>query len=401
MNLQTHSFKKGEALVNLQRSLMLLKAENVLTSVLLAMPIMNLFFAEEIGMTMSEVGLSQALCGIAILALNIQTGWLADRFSRKACNLGGDIIITVALAFYAFAQTFSDVVFAEILFGIGAAFTSGADTGLLRAHCAILGESYGKVNAQLQSYRLIAGAIAMAIGGAIGAYDLRLVMGLSAVTFGIGAILSLFIEEVGERRVNQISPLRDMAQITKHALRGNKHLAWSIAAYALGNESTHAMVWLLTPLLVVAGVPAQIIGIAWALNIAVAWCGARLAERYADELMEWQRVLVGACAICVASFALMIDVNLVTVAFYAGYGFTRGWFGATLMPIVQSHASDDIQSTVSSIAGSVAKVLYIPLVWAIVALGEYDLRLSVAGSFFVFIPLLLLAMSKIRRFERG
>ncbi|NCU30070.1 MFS transporter [Candidatus Saccharibacteria bacterium] len=387
--------------VKLRRNLRLLKTENVLTSVLLAMPVMNLFFAEEIGMTLPEVGLSQALCGIAILALNIPTGWLADRFSRKACNIGGDSIITVSLIFYAFAHTFSDVVFAEILFGIGAAFTGGADTGLLRAYCKELGESFVKTNAQLQSYRLIAGVIAMAIGGAIGAHNLRLAVGLSAVTYAVGAILSLFIEEIGERRINQTGPLRDMAQITMHALHENKRLAWSIAAYALGNESTHAMIWLLTPLLVIADVPTQIIGIVWSLNIAVAWCGTRLAKRFADDLMEWRQLLIGLSVFCVASVVLLIDVNLVTIAFYAGYGFVRGWFSSTLMPIVQNHASDDIQSTVSSIAGSVSKVFYIPLVWVIVALGETDPRLSVAGSLIVFVPLLLVATFNIRRLERG
>ena len=120
--------------MKLETSLRLLRTEAIITAAVIAMPIMNPFFMS-IGMDQGQIGLSQALFTVALLLCNVPTGWLADRFSRKLSNAFGDIVAALGFLLYALAQNFAHVVGAEILIGIGLAFSNGADVGLLRACC--------------------------------------------------------------------------------------------------------------------------------------------------------------------------------------------------------------------------------------------------------------------------
>lgn len=379
-------------------SLHLLRAEMLVTSVTFAMPILNVFFAKEIGMSLAEVGLSQAIFTAALLVLNVPTGWLADRFSRRAANMLGDAMSAAGFAYYAFAHSFTDVVIAEIILGVGSALSGGADIGLLRAYCQRLGLNYEKEFARMSSWLYIVQLVAVGLGGVIGAYDARLAIGLSAVTSGVGIVLSLGMKEIGERRQCQTNPLRDMARIAKYALHGHKKLAWSIFAFAIGRESTHPTIWILTPLLLLAGVPIQIVGFAWAFNALAGWLGSRLARQYAGRMRDWQCIVTGAAIFVVSASVLSVNVSLATIAFYAGFGLAQGWFKASLIPIVQQNTPDDIQSTVSSVAASIATMLYIPLVWGLNALGDSSLQLSVFCTLLVFAPLFALAIVQLRRF---
>lgn len=383
----------------LRRSLRLLKLEAIITSVVFAMPVLNIFYAKDIGLSLAEVGLTQAAFTVAVFMFNVPTGWLADRFSRKACNFFGDLVAAGGFLFYAFAQSFTDIVIAEIVVGIGLAFTGGADVALLKAYATKLGENYQQLTAQLASWRPLAEMSAVSLGGVIGAHSPRLAIALSAVTYGVGALLSLFIIEAGEHRKTTVHPIRDMARITRYALHGHKQLAWRIVAYALGREATHPIVWILTPLLLLAGIPPAAVGIGWAINLALVWVGARLARRYGGALSDTRMLAIGLAVFAVSSAILMVNVSIVTIVFYAGFGFVRGWYGALLLPAVQHHTPADIQSTVASVASSVAQLIYIPLVWGIGALGDISPQASIAGVFFLFVPLLAITTRKIATFE--
>lgn len=383
----------------LTRSLKLLQIEAVLTSVVFAMPILNLFFAVEIGMSLEQVGLSQAIFTASLMVLNIPTGWLADRFSRKACNIVGDIIAAGGFVYYAFAGSFTDVVVAELILGVGLAFSGGADVGLLKAYCKELKRSYEQVTARIARWRPIAEMAAVTFGGVLGAQYPRLTILLSGMTYLSGAILSWFLVEAGERRKNTVHPLKDMARIVVYALHGHRRLRWSILAYAFSRESTHALIWILTPLLIFAGVPPHIVGVAWALNLVAVWCGAQLAGRVNLRYADWRLIAMGCAVFVAAAGTLSVHVSIFTVALYGGFGFARGWFSVIMPPIVQKHTPDDMQSTVWSLAGTVAQAFYIPIVWYIGKLGDIEPRMAVFGSFVIFTPLLALSVYNIRRQE--
>lgn len=384
----------------IRRSIQLLSIESIITTGVFAMPIFTIFFQQEIGMSLEQIALSQSLFTLALLVLNVPAGWIADRFSRKWCNIAGDLICVGGFLGYSQATTFFDVVVFEIVLGIGLAFSGGADFALFKAYSALTGLSYEKLIARITSWRFVMEIAAVLIGGYIGAANPRLAIGLSAAQFAIGAALSLFIVEAGERRITESHPLRDMVNITRYALSENRPLALRIAAFVIGREATHHLVWLLTPLALLAGVPAWLVGTAWALNLSSAWLGSHIAHRYSTQMTDAQIMIVGFTAFMTAGVALSISVSLLTIGLYTGFGFARGWYAATLIPMVQRHTPGDVQTTVLSVAGSVAQLFYIPAGWLLGFLADISLQTSVLGSMVIFMPAFLWITLAIRKSER-
>ena len=386
------------------RSLRLLQLEAVVTGMVFAMPILTIFFKEEIGMSYAQIGLSQAAFTLPLLLLNIASGWIADAFSRRACNMFGDALGVVGFGIYTVATSFEQVVIAELIIGIGAAFSTGADTALMKAYAEKLNLSYARISAQTNKWRTVGEGLAVGLGGVIGAYSPRAAIALSAVTYGAGAVLSYIIVEAGERRARQGAnfreevshAVRDMARITRYALHGHKPLMWRIIGYALSRNVTHSLIWMLTPLMVLAGVPIAVLGIGWILNLAGVWLGSHLAEKLPDEASDLRRFTIGALVFVGAAVGLSISVNLITIWLYAGFGFARGWFASTMPPIVQEQTPDDMQSTVMSVAGTVGNAIYIPLIWGFSALGDISPQWSVLGNLVLFAPLLFIVARKLR-----
>lgn len=374
----------------------------ILTSTLASMTIMVPFY-NSIGMDQAQIGLSQALFTVALFLLNVPTGWLADRFSRKACNAIGDAGAAGSLLFYAFAQNFGDVIIAEIVLGISLALTQGVDGALLRAYTRALGHSDGslqKQTASIGSWRPIAQIIALLIGGFVGSYEPRYAMLLAVVPYAAGAVLSLFLKEAGERLVSKHrNPIRDMVWITTDSIGRNPRLRWLIIAYAVGREITHPMIWVLTPLLVLAGVPLQIVAVGWVLNSLAVALGSRLAGKFAARLKEWQRFLLPMSAVLIAMAVLSIHVSLATIWLYALMGLAQGWMAAVGLPMIQVHTAHDRQATVISVAASASQLLYIPLVWIINAAGVIDIRLTMVATIVIFVPLVFITARKLAKFE--
>ncbi|HEX6461927.1 MAG TPA: MFS transporter [Candidatus Saccharimonadales bacterium] len=383
--------------MKLEHNLRLLRTEAVITSALIAMPIMNPFF-QSIGMNQGQIGLSQALFTLALFMLNVPTGWLADRFSRKLSNAIGDFIAVIGLLLYAFAANFVQVVSAEILLGIGLAFTQGADVGLLRAYCKKLGRDYRKESSLIAFLKPFIQVVAMIAGGFIGAYDYRLAIGLSAVPYLIGGILSLCVTEVGERRQpSNVHPIKDMWRITTFALHGHKDLAWAVLAAATAREFTHAIIWVLTPLLLLAGVPVVIVGFAWALNSLAVSMGALLSRPFASRWSEVKLFAVPAIAGLLAMAILSLHVSLWTIGLYAIFGLIRGWYEAVIAPIVQHHTPEDVQSTVFSVSSSLSQLLYIVAVVAINYAGNFGAQLTMAANALLFAPLIAVITFRLAR----
>lgn len=401
----------------IKRSIRLLRFEMIVTSALLSIPIMVPFYLD-IGMTYAQVGLSQALFTLSVVVLNIPTGWIADRVSRKACNAIGDTIVALSILWYSTVSSFGGVVAAEVVFGVGFALSRGVDASLLRSYYEALGQAdlYRPIKARTTMWSIMFGVPVVVLGGFIGSIDLRLTIALSSVTFFVGAGLSMKLVEIRSRQDKPLtqentrvlssikgwgatlrSSTRAMMSVVAYALHGHTKLRWSIFAAAVANESTHVQVWILTGLMLAAGIPLEIVGIGWALNSVAQTTGAFIASKLAHRLHDVQIVLVGLIGLTIGMGSVAISLNIVTVSLYAGIGLARGWYAALLEPMIQRHAPSEFHATILSIAGTVSGCLYMLCVWGFTALADVSYQLAMGGWLIAVGPTLVLAASKLRR----
>lgn len=364
----------------IERSLRLLSLEMIVTSIVMAMPILTVYF-NSLGMSLEQVGLSQAAFTVGVLLFNIPSGHLADTFGRKKFNVIGDTVAALAFAYYAcIANTFVDVVVVEFVLGIALALSGGVDVSLFEAYCVELGyTNWEKRFAKVNGWRLVAEAGGVVMGGIIGAYSPRIAIAMSILTYGMGALLSLGLVDAGERRCVTETYRQDLWRVLRYTLHENRLLRWSVIANAFAREVTHPTVWILTPILLMAGVPAEWLGVGWAMNMAAAWWGNRFAQHHSHRFNDWQKVMIVVIAVALPAVTLALIVQPYTIWLFGVFGFVRGWSSSAIVPIVQKHSPADIKTSVSSVSGTVANILYIPLVWWMGALGDISPQATMGG----------------------
>ena len=387
-------FRHREPQSRHQRSLHLVLFESAITAGSFCTPIMTPFFLS-IGLSQAEISVTQALFTIAVLLIDFPTGWLADRFGRKWANVLGDFGAALAYFLYATANSFASVVFCECLLGFFMAFSEGVDFSLLKHFSGKVQpeESYFRRQvARLSLWQHVANLTFVILGGPLGAINFRLAIVCSGLSRVIGGLISLGINDDSER-LQKIAnnPLRDMARIAISSFR-QRELRTHIFAYAIGREMTHGIIWVFTPMLMLAGVPLSIVSMGWAVNSLFCVVGSRLAERYSQHLSSRQVMAIPLALMAVSMATLTIQINLWTVSLYLLMGVVQGWTGATLMPRLQQYVSAGEQTSVVSLAKVVAKLLYVPAVCLIGIAADIQLNYAATVTLVIFLPLGLLTM---------
>ncbi len=353
------------------RSLRLLKLEMLLGNILFAVPILNFFWRDHAHMSQLGISVSQAIFMAVTIGLDVPTGWLADQFSRKWSNVIGDTVSAVGFFGYMFANSLTIVVIAEIVLGIGMACSNGADGPLLEEYCDKLGRDFHAEMAKIQKWTPLAVAASMAFGGFVGAKNAQLAVGLSAIAPAIGACALLFIVE--DKRTRQPSdkhPLKEMWEVVHYSLSGHKALAATIWAKTVVSASTHAVVWVTTPILILCRVPVWLVGVGWALLNLSSSIGAWLAAKYGTERTTETAFVLPLGAIILSCLALGLWPSIYTAIAVIVMGAARGW-QSTILPVrVQLLAPSELKATVNSVASTLGRIAYIPLVLAIGSVGN-------------------------------
>ena len=382
-----------------RRNLKLVMIESALTAGLLSMSIMTPFF-NSIGLNQQEIAFSQAIFTIVVSFLNLPAGWIADRFSRKWANVIGDFGVALSFAAYAQVNSFTGVVICECSLGFFMAFSQGVDVSLLRHFsqkiCA--DESYFRhQSAKLSFWQYASTLVLVLLGGPIGAIHFRLAILLSGVPSLIAGIVSLFIKD-DSRNLHQVhpNPFRDMLRIVRDGFINSK-LRTRILVYAVGREMTHGIIWVFTPMLIMAGVPLGIVSFAWALNSCTCILGAKLASKLVVKLKDWQILVVPLSLMAVSMTILTVAINIWTVWFYLLMGVVQGWTGATLMTLVQEQAKPEEQTSIASLAKVVGQVLYIPAVCLIGWAADLSLHLAPLATIIIFVPISFKLISILKR----
>ena len=381
----------------MKKNIYLVVFESAITSGSLAIAIMTPFF-NSIGLNQEEIALVQAIFTIAVCILNIPTGWVADRFSRKWANIIGDFGAAFTFLFYARANSFLDVVIAECLLGIFLSFSQGVDISLLLHFTKKLDKTdrtFRKTGANLAILQNILAFTLALLSGPIGAINFRLAIALNGVGPFLGGIASIFIDDDSEKLEPSKSPIEDITKIVVKTF-SDKALRKRIFAYAIGREMTHGIIWVYTPMLLIAGVPLQLVSIGWALTYLMSIFGSMLARKFAHRMNDRQVFILPFTLIMISMSMIYISLNKYTIWVYLLNGVVQGWTGATLIHRVHARTSAKEQTSVASIARVVSQLLYVPAVWLIGVAADIEIRYACLATLAIFAPLGLAVIRSLR-----
>jgi MFS family permease len=105
---------------------------------------------------------------LSLVALEVPTGWLADRCGHRFSLIVGSLVQVVGMLFCWLGQGVPGLLAASLLVALGDAFRSGADQALLYRSCIALEreEDFQRIEARAQALQLIA-LVAMTLAGGV------------------------------------------------------------------------------------------------------------------------------------------------------------------------------------------------------------------------------------------
>jgi len=267
---------------SLDANLPLLNIFAFLKMALFPMAIITLFWKDQIGLSLSDILLLQAIFSVATVVMEYPSGYLSDRLGYRCSLLLASLLGISGWATYTVAGSFATVLLAEIQLGISYAFISGADSALLYETLRSQGreDEYLRHDGHMTAWAQ-AGEAAGAIGAGVLYAWLPLLPFLLQVAVWVAAwLICQRLREPAERLPEPIvSHWHEARGIARRALIETPALRWALLFGALLGLASFFPVWLVQPYMQEQGVPLAWFGPVWAVaNLSVS-LGSVLSAR--------------------------------------------------------------------------------------------------------------------------
>lgn len=318
---------------------------------MLVMPIIVLYFKEH-GLSMTEVFLLQSIYSVAVLILEIPSGYFADKFGKKKSIVLGSALGVVGYCAYAFIQNFYGFIFAELALGFGASLISGADVALLyeslKAHKNEI--LFNKALGRMHAVENMSEAISSLLGGFIAASSLVLPFYFQIAMMLGATILSFTLTEVkADQTLEENIPIESFQNAIKMHLFQNKKILWIIIFSGFLGASTLSMTWFSQPYMNMVGLDIKLFGIVWTLISLIVAFSSHISYRLSKSLSLKNMLLLVSILPIIGFFLLSQTNSIWGLSFLGLFAVTRGVSHPLLKTLINEIIPSKFRATVMSV----------------------------------------------------
>ena len=182
----------------------------------LIVPILIPYY-ESNGLTKTQVFTVQASYALAVLLLEIPSGYLADVIGRRKTLILGAIGLPLGLFIYVSSSTFLMFVLAEFVVAVANSMHSGCESALIYDTLIQMKEEsdYKKYEGRSQSYTRFGSAAASIIGGIVALLSLNVPFYINIGTSIFMLPLALSLIEPERKSLKSQNPLKDITRICR------------------------------------------------------------------------------------------------------------------------------------------------------------------------------------------
>lgn len=326
---------------------------------MLIMPIVVLFYNDN-GLEQRHVFLLQSIYSVAIVVLEVPSGYFADVLGRKNTLIIGAILGFLGYLTYSFSHGFSGFLVAEVILGIGQSFVSGADSAMLYDSLAEQKkeDKYLKLEGRVISIGNFAEAVAGIAGGFLATYSLRTPYFFqSAVAFiAIPAAITL----IEPKRIGAMTKMtfKSILRIFKYAIIDFPELRINIIYSAVIGASTLSMAWFVQPYFKEIDLPISMYGILWALlNLSVGLTSlfAYKIEKYLGQIKTMFLITLFISGMYLAAGFYQTYWG---IAFLFLFYLVRGIATPVLKDYINKLTASEVRATVLSIRNFIIRLVF-------------------------------------------
>lgn len=347
----------------------------------IVMPVVVLFYQDN-GMDMQQIFTLKAIYSIAIVTMEVPSGWMADVWGRKKTLFIGSVLGAAGFFTYSFSFGFWAFAAAEIVLGAGHAFVSGADSALLYDGLKASGKTdqYLKHEGRITSAGNFAEAFAGIAGGFLAAISLRTPFYFQAIVAAAAIPAALTLVEPHIHATEHIHSFKKLFRNIQSALINNHQLRQSLLLSAFTGAATLTFAWLVQPYFLAIGVPVELYGIFWtALNLTV---GISSVFAHRIERLLNSRFIITAIILSITAGYLLtgITISWWGLSFLFVFYLVRGFATPLLKNHLHHNTSSEVRATILSV-----RDLSIRIVFAVIGpfLGWLTDNVSLKSAFLI------------------
>ena len=355
----------------------------VLTSLHFFAGVLIPFFTQWGGISLHQVLWLQTWFMLWIVALEVPTGAVADRYGRRTSLACATLCLISAVAYYVTHRGLAHFMFAEFLWACAAAFSSGADEALAYDSLKAAGaaEASKSALARLSTAEMLAIAFAAPTGSYVAwRWGLSAPLALSLLPFTLALPVALSMVEPPREHEEKRGYWETMTRGTKYFLGHRVLRALTFDSVTIWCFS-FMIIWLYQPRLKELGVP-----LIW---FGFVTTGMTLSQSFVLLSIESVERLLGGARRYLTLSALIPGLAYLALAFFpspllavplivliSGLGLSRS---AILNNYMHKHVDSSRRATVLSAVG-MARQLFTASVYPIVGwAAEKSLTWTFAG----------------------
>lgn len=325
----------------------------------LVMPVMVLFYQDN-GMGMHEIFVLKAIYSLAIVALELPSGWMADAWGRRKTLILGTVLGSAGFFMYSFSHGFWAFVLAEIVLGTGHSFVSGADSAMLYESLKADNkpEKYVKHEGRITSAGNFAEAVAGIVAGFLAAVSLRTPFYFQFAVAAMAVPAAWMLLEPASHRVTHVHSVKKMVVNIRDALVRQADLRTAVLLSAATGTATLTFAWLVQPFFKAINVPVEWFGILWTvLNLSTGVSSA-LAHHFegrfsrGKELLFIVVMLTG--SLIFSGLAIVREGLIFLLLFYV----VRGPATPIFKNYINLYTPNEIRATILSVRNLVIRISF-------------------------------------------
>jgi predicted MFS family arabinose efflux permease len=321
--------------------------------ILFPIPIITLFWKDQIGMSLADIMALQAIFGLSVVLFEFPSGYLADRVGYRRSLLVGSSFLMVGWLLYTRAESFWAVAVAETILGAASAFMSGADRALLWVSLegASRTAQYTRWDGRIRAVSQSAEAMSAAAGGWLYAAGPRWPFWLQVPAAALALSTAALLREAPRpRTAGGRSHTERAMHVIGFTLWHHRRLRATMALSVALGLSTFVVIWLIQPYMQSRRIPTAWFGLLWAG--AHGWlAGVSLVSSRVVGTLGVRHALLGCCLLVPVGYAgLSLSHAAWGIVFYLCFMTIRGLQGPILATVMQQDAPPEDRASVLSIA---------------------------------------------------
>lgn len=353
----------------MERNIRLLGMQFVMRHALFFVPVLVLYFRDEIGLSFQAFLITEAAFALTIVLFEVPSGWLSDIWQRKYTLLASDSLWIVGMALLLAADSLAWALAAQCTLGIAFSLSSGTNVALLYDTFLAMGkqEEFSRTQGRLSGYAFYSVGASSLLGGFLYAFNHDLVVWLCVATASLSWLsTSLMIEPPRHKTIIQQNPLADMIRTMKYALRENIDVGLIIVFSAALFCATKLIMLSQQPYYVALDIPEGLYGVFYAAGFGLAGLASHLSHRTETWCSNFQ-ALVGfwvlALTACFAS-AIILGPHGVVLLMMGG-ALIYGAATPRVHGAINQRVASDRRATILSTQSLLVQLSFVPLSLAV------------------------------------